>query len=813
MQICNIAVIKSEAQQLIHNWFHNRNWTAHPFQIECAEKYFQGYSGLLNAPTGSGKTFALALPAIVESMLKISKISGPYLLWITPLRALATDIANAIQEAANELDANWTVKVRNGDTTTSERQKQKNKPPQCWVITPESLHLLFTQKQFEQLFKNTRCIVVDEWHELLGTKRAVQVELALSRLKTICPKVKIWGISATIGNLLEARDVLVPEGLKVCSIIAKIEKRIEIKTVYPDSVETYPWSGHLGISMVPKVCEILNHSDTTLIFTNTRSQCEIWYQRLLEYNVSLAGRIAIHHGSLERETREWVEESLHKGILKAVVCTSSLDLGVDFRPVDTVIQIGGPKGVARFAQRAGRSGHQPGKTSIIYFVPTHSLELVEAAALKSAILQKKVESKIPFVRTFDVLIQYCLTLATGDGLEPKKVWQEIKNTFSFKDISEHEWEWCLHFLLNGGEALSAYDEYKKVVNDNGIIKIASRKFAMQHRLSIGTIDSIQNMSVKFLSGKKLGTIEEYFISKLNIGDHFVFTGKVLQLAKLEGLVAYVNKSNRKKGIIPAWGGGRMSLSNELSNVIRSIIQQYFQKNQCEEVQFLKPLFQLQKEISAMPQSHEILIESLFTEEGHHVFIFPFQGRMIHEGLATLLAYRLNHHKKQTFSISVNDYGFELLSDDEININLIVAEEIWETMNLIADIKRSANFTELHKRKFNSIAKISGLIYQGNPDQPIRSRHLHATTKLLFNVFEEYDPENLLLRQASEEVFYYQLEEYRLREALQQIAEKQFVVKEIQKPTPFSFQIMVERMQRFSLTTADLESRINKILAR
>ncbi len=396
------------------------------------------------------------------------------LLWITPLRALAKDIGRAMEEVLGELGMAWKVGIRNGDTSVTERTKQKSQMPEVLIITPESLHLLLAQKGYADTFRSLKMIAVDEWHELIGSKRGVQVELAVSRIvnsqwSMVNKKPSVWGISATIGNLDEAKEVLLSPlssrrgagGEAGVIVKANMNKRIEVASIFPDEIEKYPWAGHLGIKLAHKLIPIIEKSRTTLIFINTRGMSETWYQTLLDIQPGLAGSIALHHGSIDRELRTWVEENLHAGNLKAVVCTASLDLGVDFRPVETVVQVGSPKGVARFLQRAGRSGHSPDATSKIYFLPTHSLELAEAAALKKAIAQNIIESRPSMLLCYDVLIQYLNTLAISDGFIPEQLFKEIKNTYCYKDLLQTEWEQVLHFITEGGNALQQYDEYKK----------------------------------------------------------------------------------------------------------------------------------------------------------------------------------------------------------------------------------------------------------------------------------------------------------------------------------------------------------------
>ncbi len=570
--LLRFLISMTPGQRIISEWFDNKQWQQFPFQKEMERAFLKGYSGLLNAPTGSGKTFAMFLPFIADYINKhpkdyrTRKSNGLQLLWITPLRALTNDIRKAMQSVVDDLDLPWKVGSRTGDTSAKEKQELRKKQPEILLTTPESLHLMIAQKEYPKLFENLQAIVIDEWHELLGSKRGVQIELALSRLKNLnfpeASRLKIWGISATIGNLDQAAEVLLgndfdPELVK--QVRAKQDKKIIIESVIPENIEEFSWAGHLGIKLLPQVMEIVANSKTTLIFTNTRSQSEIWYMAILDKYPEYAGVMAMHHGSLDNELRNWVENALHNEMLRLVVCTSSLDLGVDFRPVDSVVQIGSPKGVARFMQRAGRSGHHPGATSKAWFVPTHSMELLEGAALKQAIADEIFESRDPILLAMDVLMQYLVTLAVSDGFRPEEVYREIKTTYSYADIERKDFSQMLDFITKGGKTLSQYDEYLKVEIENGLYKVNSRKVAMHHRLSMGTIVGDVSIRVKFLTGGFLGSIEEYFISKLKVGDTFWFAGRSLELVKIKDMTAFVRKSAKKKGVIPSWMGGRMPL--------------------------------------------------------------------------------------------------------------------------------------------------------------------------------------------------------------------------------------------------------------
>lgn len=800
------------------DWFATRGWTPFEFQLEAWRACQDGWSGLVNAPTGSGKTYSLMLPIMLEFIrnnpkYKTKKNNGLQAIWITPIRALSKEIELSARRLIEGLELSWKVGVRSGDTSVAERARQKLKPPELLITTPESLHLLLAQKGYSEFFSSLKFVIADEWHELMGSKRGVQVELALSRLKSIVPTLKIWGISATIGNMDQAIEALLGSYYherKFKVIKAEIEKKVEVVSIIPDSLEKMPWSGHLGIHLLHRVVEIVKESTTTLIFTNTRSFAEIWYQKLLDRAPELSGLIAMHHGSISQELRSWVEDQLHEGKLKAVVCTSSLDLGVDFRPVETVIQVGSPKGVARFLQRAGRSGHQPGAVSRIYFVPTHSLELMEAAALREAIRQKVVEDRLPYIRSFDVLIQYLMTLAVSDGFKQEEILPEIRNTFSYSSISDEEWYWLLNFMTTGGDSLQAYDEYRKVIIDHGIYKVENRAIAMRHRLSIGTIVGDSSLFIRFVSGKYLGTIEESFISRLSPGDVFWFAGKNLELVRIKEMEVHVRKSNRKSGAVPSWQGGRMPLSSQMSAMIRYKLAEVVEgKEYDEEMKFLKPLFELQKYRSHLPGKDEFLIEYFQSSEGYHVTMYPFEGRFVHEGMAALVAYRISQIQPITFSLAMNDYGFELLSDQPIPVEEAIETDMLGSDNLMKDIQASINSTEMARRKFRDIAAISGLVFKGYPGKPVKDRHLQSSSQLFFNVFHDYEAHNLLLRQAYEEVMDFQLEEVRLRNALDRIASQKIILTTPDKPTPFGFPIMVDGM-REKLTSEKLEDRIKRM---
>lgn len=797
------------------SWFASRGRTPFPFQVNAWRYYLNGDSGIVNVATGSGKTFSLMVPILLEGLQSGDWEDRIQAIWITPIRALAKEIQQAGQEVASGLNLDWKIAIRTGDTSSRERKEQIEHSPQILITTPETVHLLLTLRGYPRFFSSLKAVVVDEWHELMGSKRGVQMELALSRLKTVAPDLKIWGISATIGNMQQAVQVLfgswsLQNKRPLRLVTSAIRKKIDIHTIIPDEMETFPWTGHLGIRLIDKVIPIIDSSRSTLLFTNTRGQCEIWYQKLLEASPDLAGRIAMHHGSMSRELRDWVENALHEERIKAVVCTSSLDLGVDFRPVETIVQIGSPKGVARFVQRAGRSGHQPGATSRIFFLPTHALEILEGAALKEAIRREIVEERIPYVRSFDVLMQYLVTLAISEGFDAELIRREVKSTFSFRSMTDEEWRATLAFTVSGG-SLDAYDEYKRLGRDkDGLYRITEKAIATRHRLSMGTIEGDNTMMVKYLSGKNLGNIEEWFISRLNPGDHFWFAGKSLELVRIRENVALVRRSKTKDGRTPSWLGGRMPLSSQLSAMIRLKLDEYVRGQVSGmEIDSLQPLFDVQQKHSLIPLENQFLIESFHDREGHHLLMYPFEGRFVHEGMGALIAYRLSRHKPLTFSIAMNDYGFELLSDQEIPVEAALEAGLFETRGLQQDILASVNAVEMARKRFRNIAAIAGLVFRGYPGKLKKEKHLQSSSSLLFDVFRDYDPDNLLYLQSYDEALVFQLEEARLRKALDRIAGQEIRLMKTPGPTPFSFPIIVDRL-RERMSSEKISARIERM---
>jgi ATP-dependent Lhr-like helicase len=797
----------------IEDWFKQHSLQPAPFQRELWEAYGYDANGLVIAPTGAGKTYGMMGAIVTYAQQKHLKPGGLRVLWITPLRALAKDISAAVQTITADTLPEWQTALRTGDTSQSVKVAQRKQLPEILITTPESLHILLSYKGATALFKDLACIVVDEWHELYGSKRGTMMQLALAHLQTIAPDMHVWGMSATIGNIDQASQGLLSAQNRPTVVVKdQRPKPIMLETVLPESIERFPWAGHMGDTLLPQVLQIIHSNRSTLIFTNTRNQAESWYRKLLAADAELAGRIALHHGSLASDQRAWVEAALHDGKVLAVVATSSLDLGVDFRPVDTVIQIGGPKGVARFLQRAGRSGHAPGETSRMYFVPTNSLELIEAAALREAVAGNTVEAVLAPELSLDVLTQWLITLGVGDGFEPSATYKTVKKTQAYRHLTQDVWEWALEFVSSGGSALGNYEQYQKLKLDKqGTMRAQNRQISNRHRLAIGAITSTTSIPVQVLRGSVLGSIEESFVANLQPGQTFWFAGRPLSFLRVRDNKAWVTASRTKQGITPSWVGGRLPLSSQLAVATRMQVEAAEQgKLTSPELQALKPLLAVQSNWSHIPKSNELLVEQFQTREGQHIVIYPFEGRAIHEILAALIASRLGVDPN-TFSFAFNDYGFELLAAKSISIDESAMRKLFSTKNLDSDVKHAINEGSLPRRQFRSIAIIAGLINSGRPGKPQSNRHLQASSEMIYDVLREYDPDNQLLQQANDEVLAEIVDISRLQQTLERLQDSQIVMTHPPHPTPFAFPLMSERI-RERLSTETYTERLQRMQA-
>ena len=806
----------AEARAAWLEWFAAQGWTPFPFQVEAWEAFARQESGLIAVATGSGKTYAAVGGPLLELVTSPPPPAEQRLsiLYISPLKALVRDIAQAIAQPLRELDWPIEVEVRTGDTSQASRRRLKQHFPDILVTTPESLAILMTEPEWQHRMAGLRAIVLDEWHELLQSKRGSLLELTMARLRAAVPSVRTWALSATIGTLDSAAQAAVGRG-PYRIIRADLPRAMAIRTIIPPDISECPWFGYSGLRLLPDVARTIDPRHSTLIFTNTRSHAERWYQALLAHRPDWSSMIALHHGSLDQETRQEVEEGVKSGRLRVVVATSSLDLGVDFPRVERVIQIGSARSVARAVQRAGRAFHRPGEGTELWLCPTHLMELIEAAALREAVRDGALEARQPLAQPMDVLVQFLLNSAYGEGFDPEDVWAQVQSAYSFRHLTRAEFDWALTFVQTGGGSLEAYPSFHKLHSVDARCQFANSALAREHKMNIGTIVSDGGVPVRFLRGGNLGVVDEAFVSKLRRGSLFQFAGKTLEFVHLRDMVAYVKAAKPHRAMTSVWTGTGLPLSVPFSTYLRREIDRLHRVAVGDaapgspELAAVRPMAVVQQSRSHIPRENQTLVEASRSREGCHLFLYTWEGAAVNEGLGHVAAFRLARMRPNTISVAANHHGIEWLSTEPLG----EPEEIYAALTgvdqLEADIHASLNYPALAKTAFREIARVAGLIQQGTPYARKTARHLQMSASLLFDVFREHEPDHPLLRQAYREVSERQLELGRLRSVMQAIGQKEFVYRRIERLTPFAFPLYVERI-RSRLSTEQLEQRIARL---
>ncbi len=858
---------RSTAASALTAWFKARGWTPAGFQREVWRRYAHGESGLVHTPTGSGKTLAAIGGPLIEALRlqrtarqaaarRDSKTSASKaktskrppkqrrltVLWITPLRALAVDTLRSLREPIEELGLDWQVALRTGDASARDKRLARSGKVDVLVTTPESLALLLSYPDAADNFGHLRMVIVDEWHELVGNKRGVLLQLGLARLRAISPALRLWGLSATLGNLHETRDVLLPHAPGSAIVSSPVPRAVVIETLLPDAGERFVWSGHLGLGQLARVVERIFAVRSSLLFTNTRSQAELWYQALTAVWPEDPTTLALHHGSLDATLRADAEQGLRDGRLRCVVATSSLDLGVDYPSVDQVFQIGSPKGIARLQQRAGRSRHRPGESGHVICVPTHALELVEYAAARVALARGGIEPRRPPALCEDVLAQHCVTLALSGGFSADALYAEVRGTHAYAALDADRWRAVLDFIVRGGQALSAYPDFQRVVLDeDGMHRVHDRRIALRHRLSIGTITSDGSVSVKLLRGARLGSIEEAFVGRMRPGDRFQFAGRMLELFRLEDMTALVKIAKGAGGDVPQWLGGRMPLSSELSHEAerlfdvgaddsandgadaatdataygsprKSATRRKHDPPRAPELIAISRLLALQGHLSALPHPDRLLAERIRARDGEHLFVYPFAGRTVHEGMAALCALRWGRRQQNSFRYAANDHGFMVSPADPAPLDIDDLRALLSPERLLEDLREGMNLGELSRRQFREIARIAGLLVPSLPGgAPKSMRAVQASSGLIFDVLQRFDPNHLLITQAEREVLHAQLDLRCIQDTLHECMRRSIVLHAPSGFTPLSFPLWTDGF-RGRLSTEDWQARVRRVAA-
>lgn len=785
-------------------WMVAQGWTVHPFQAEVWAAQAAGESGLLTVPTGAGKTYAATLLALC---------AGWRVLYVSPLRAMARDLEKALSRPVRELGLPARVETRTSDTSASVRARQRTRLPEVLVTTPESLSLLLTRPESATLLGNLGLVVVDEWHELIDNKRGTQVELALARLRRFSPGMRTWALSATLANAEQAARAVVGEGRPARVVRANVPRPLALSTLpLPPGFEL-PYSGHFGTRLAPALVDWIDIGVATLVFCNTRAQAEVWYQSIVQLRPEWFEWMGLHHGSIDGDERARVEDGLKSGELRLVVCTSSLDLGVDLAPVERVVQVGSPKGIARVIQRAGRSAHRPGATAKLLCVPTHALQLLEIVAVRDAVARGEVEPRQPLSRPIDVLAQHLVTCALGGGFRADEMFDEVRTAYSYRDLSRAQFDAALALVRDGGQALGAYPEFRKVVEERGAHAVPDPRLAALHRASVGTIVADSSLVVTVAGRGKIGTIDEGFAAALAPGDTFVFAGEVLEMVTLRDATLYARRAQKRSKFTPHWPGNKLPITGALGAALRRVVDEVGAGRGGGEIDVAGPMLAEQRQVSRIPAAHELLAEVVHTPEGHHLFLFPFEGRRVHEGLGALLALRAGRRHPATFTIAVDDHGLELLHADPLDWSSLLGPELFATEGLVDDILASVHISELMRRRFRDVARVAGFVQAGLPWDRKSARQVQASASLLFDVFTRYDPANPLLSQARQEVIEQHFEQERLSQALRRLGACTVRLVRPSGPSPLAAPILASRLSKNVASTETLEARVRRAARR
>ncbi len=745
----------------IADWFASKNWRVRQHQLDVLASWHADASALLIAPTGAGKTLAGFLPTLDD--LTHHPVQGLHTLYISPLKALAVDVARNLTAPIEEMGLPITVETRTGDTPASRRSRQRRDPPNILMTTPEQLALLLSHEDAGHFFKNLRRIVLDELHAMVTNKRGELLSLDIARIATYAPKLRITALSATV-----ARPDLLRDWIAAPLPAARTDLLTAPGGAKPDlsilaSGQHVPWAGHSTLYAVPELYEIIRQHKTTLLFVNTRSQAEMLFQNLWAINDdSLA--IALHHGSLAVEQRRKVESAMVAGRLQAVVCTSTLDLGIDWGDVDLVVQVGAPKGASRMLQRIGRSNHRMDEPSKALFVPSNRFEVLECEAALEAVEANLQDSEDPSIGGLDVLAQHTLGMACSDPIDPVPYYDEIRRAWPYRDLSWESFERVLDFVATGGYALRAYERYAKLRKlPDGKFRIANPAIAQQYRLNVGTIIEDPMVKVRLVKGRGfktgsatgpigrygrvLGELEEYFIDQLVRGDTFVFGSEVVAYEGMFETEAYVSRSNATDPKIPSYMGGKFPLSTYLAQGVRRLLSD--PDNWRGLPDQVSDWLRLQHDVSVLPPADSMLVETFPRGTQNYLVCYPFEGRLAHQTLGMLLTRRLERARARPLGFVASDYSLAIWGLGDfgglIRTGRLSLDELFAEDMLGDDLEDWLHESQLMRRTFRNAAIISGLIERRHPGKEKTGRQVTVSSDVIYDVLYEHEPDHVLIQ--------------------------------------------------------------------
>jgi len=790
----------------VQNWFEDKDWVPRTHQLDMLEADKAGKSALLIAPTGAGKTLAGFLPSIAD--LAENKFDGMHTLYISPLKALAVDVARNLMDPIEEMGLDIRVETRTGDTPTSRRQRQRFDPPNILMTTPEQLALMLSHKEAPKLFGSLKRVVLDELHALALSKRGDLLALGLARLGTLCPDLKISALSATVAKPEMLREWIgTPKPERDVAFVTNTggaDPEVEILA----SDDRVPWAGHSAQYAVPELLETIKQNGTTLLFVNTRSQAEMIFQSLWELNEDGLA-IALHHGSLDVEQRRKVEAAMVAGKLQAVVCTSTLDLGIDWGDVDLVVQIGAPKGSSRLLQRIGRSNHRLDEPSRAVLVPANRFEVLECEAAKEAVKERAQDSEDPQPGGLDVLAQHVLGMACSAPFNAVELYDEVVCAWPYKDLSWEQFERVVDFVATGGYALRAYERFarlKKTEDDTW--RITHPSIAQQYRMNVGTIVEEPMLKVRLVrsrgqrqgatsgpigrGGRVLGEIEEYFISQLKAGDTFIFGGEIVAFEAIKDTEAYVSRSFAKNPKIPSYMGGKFPLSTYLAERVRKTLAtpELWQKMPNQVSDWLR----LQRDFSTLPGTDSLLVETFPKADKYFMVCYPFEGRLAHQTLGMLLTKRLERDRAKPLGFVASEYALAIWCATDIGAQFkrgrLSLSELFDEDMLGDDLETWLDESSLMRRTFRNCAVISGLIERRYPGKEKSGRQVTMSSDLIYNVLYEHEPDHILIQATRRDASRGLLDIERLGACLKRI-KRHIIHKDLERISPLAIPVMLE----------------------
>ena len=780
------------------DWFAARGWQPRGHQLALVEHAARGDSVLLVAPTGGGKTLAGFLPSLIDlaAKPKRSRKAALHTLYISPLKALAVDVARNLDAPVAEMALPVTVETRTGDTPAARRQRQRHAPPDILLTTPEQLSLLLAHPRSPQMFEHLRTVVLDELHALYNSKRGDLLALALARLSTLAPGHRRVGLSATVKDPAPLQRFLVPQpgGKEVLSqlVIAQGGARPDIEISASDSY--VPWAGHLARHAMLDVMAAIHASRTALVFVNTRSQAERTFQELWAINDSNLP-IALHHGSLAPQQRRKVEAAMAKGSLRAVVCTSTLDLGIDWGAVDKVICIGAPKGAARLVQRIGRANHRLDEPSAALLVPANRFEVLECNAARDAVLAGELDSERLKTGSMDVLAQHVLGTACAAPFDADALFEEVRGASPYAGLTRKDFDAVVEFVASGGYALRAYDRYARLrKTPDGKFRLAHPRLAQEYRLNAGVIVEEPMVDVRLQSrgkpagagGRKLGELEEYFVEQLSPGDTFVFAGDVLQFEGLRENGAFVTRTNDPQAQIPSYNGGKFPLSTFLAQRVREMVS-----NPGGWAKLPEPVqewLKIQEWRSVLPKPGQLLVETFPRAKRHYIVCYPFEGRLAHQTLGMLLTRRLERSRHQPLGFVANEYALAVWAARDMSG--IDMDALFDEDMLGDDLDAWLADSNLYKRTFRNCAIIAGLIQRRFPGKEKSGRQVTFSSDLIYDVLRQHEPDHILLRATYQDAGTGLLDIARLGDMLARVR-RRIVTRKLERVSPLAVPALLE----------------------